>query len=256
MQQRELINYAANFWKCFEFFFAQYDTVALRPRWLLVSFLIVLVNACLTLPFLWRRPNSRTFGTCFTLTFMGMYMFGYYMHEKHFQYAHLGIVLNLIVYKDFATTLSAVAALSNFFMAAWNANAPVHVLILVFSILHGLACEKALDSFPEDGPEFRACSPFAEKLARFANWQRGWRSSVTKFAVVYMIPFYLLNLYCEIVPACPWLTGAFRSVWVFSGPFLWLCFLYVYMWIVMYFESGEDCELIVAHCDRKERHVA
>ena len=226
---------------CFELFFAQYDIVSLRPMWMGVCTIVVTLSAVLTVPFMCRRQCKGVFLTSLVISFMSVYLFGYYIHEKHFVYAYLGILLNLDVYNDLVTLISVTSAYSNFMMAAWNANAPCHLLILAVAFVHTNYCQQVLGDEPQLRLERRQEMPASGILDRyflpFRDWLRRWHGRILISAAVYMAPFYILNLICELSPPCLWM-NTFRGIWVYSASFVLLLICYIYSWVMLHYQAS------------------
>ena len=246
VKERHLICPSSSFWKCFELFFVHFDITDLRPMWMTLCTVLVLANAVLTVPFMLRRPSKEVLMTSSVICFLFLYMFGYYIHEKHIVYAYLAALLILPVYNDIIALFSVVTAYTNFLMAAYNANAVSHVFIVVVAFLHPCAAQQLLSA----DPELQLVVPTASisegthdaTYLRLREWLRRWYWTGMKWLGAWMVPYYSVNLLCEFI-SCPW-KDTFRSIAVYSSSFFVLFGCYIYSWTALYFQTSHSLLLL------------
>ena len=165
-----------------------------------------------------------------------MYFFGYYVHEKHYQYTYMFLGMTVMYYKELLPVLNAFGIFSYFFMTACNNNAGIHGVLLVFTIAHGYVCVKLMNLDSSIQREFVVkdkSSIIANFFKRFTDFLRYFKYG--KFLWIYGAQFYIINVYNEI-SHISWIE-TYREIFLNKIPALFVFSMMMYIYALLYFLS-------------------
>eukprot|EP00826_Nyctotherus_ovalis_P064999 TRINITY_DN9543_c0_g1_i13.p1 TRINITY_DN9543_c0_g1~~TRINITY_DN9543_c0_g1_i13.p1 ORF type:complete len:544 (-),score=93.93 TRINITY_DN9543_c0_g1_i13:151-1782(-) len=244
IQTKGLVSNAINVWSLFDFILSPYDTPEYRPMWLTICTLLVAANACVAGIFLLKKPKKENFIIAFTLTHFGLYMFGFYMNEKHISYTYYPMVSLLLYSKEIMPLAYQIFVLPSFLMLAWNSDVPVQIFLLTCGVAFTVFCKRLI----AQDPELRiAYVPKTEKCRvaiKFKSVFDAINSSVPKIVKwfsVYLAVFFLFNLYNMFFPVS--YVNIIRRVALYKLPFISMSIVFLHQWILMYLQSTDDIEV-------------
>jgi len=251
---RTLLNPASTFWTFFNFIFIKYDVPEYRALLFRICSAIVMLGIFCTAPFIIKKPkNGKVFFAAYAVCGVGMYMFGYYMHEKHLQYGYYGILLGFEVFKEILTSFSGLASFTLFYMAGINKNLfEYSILTTIFLFITNLLAnhtpaeqsknyeiiksnedEKTQSDELKFKPEEPKQQNLKEKLANYFS----------KSVYLFIAMFLLLGIISIFVPAVREFVEKNSVVILFNGSFPLMAFAYIYLWNCLYKESKNETKI-------------
>eukprot|EP00826_Nyctotherus_ovalis_P066618 TRINITY_DN986_c0_g1_i10.p1 TRINITY_DN986_c0_g1~~TRINITY_DN986_c0_g1_i10.p1 ORF type:complete len:484 (-),score=78.38 TRINITY_DN986_c0_g1_i10:77-1528(-) len=234
---------AINFWSFIDFLVAPYDIPEYHSTLLKICSLLVLINSLIVGIFLLKRPTRDGFATAFTLTHLGLFVFGYYMHEKHIVYAYFGLVLSYQFNRDILPLICQLSNFGTFLMIACNADSPVQIFLLIFATWQTVVCKDLVDKDPDFQITYKVkSSNLARSLKDWLEAINGICPRLMNWFSVYLAVFFAVNLWNEI--SLLWFIDTFRKLAMQKAPFFIVGMLYAQQWILLYLQSSEDVRII------------
>eukprot|EP00826_Nyctotherus_ovalis_P006827 TRINITY_DN11662_c0_g1_i9.p1 TRINITY_DN11662_c0_g1~~TRINITY_DN11662_c0_g1_i9.p1 ORF type:complete len:485 (+),score=115.38 TRINITY_DN11662_c0_g1_i9:308-1762(+) len=242
--KRKLLSGAINLWSFLDFLVMPYDTPEYRPMWLKICSLLVAINASVVGYFLIKKPTKNSFATGFTLTHLGLFIFGYYMHEKHTSYAYYSLVLSFQFSKDILPVAYQLFTFGAFLVLAWNADNPIQIFLLIFGTAHTVVCKELLNRDPELQVAYNVkgnkdCT--AKMLKNFLEKINGVCPRLMKWFFVYIAVFFAVNIWSEISHLD--FIDRFRELGMYKAPFFLMVMLYAHQWMLLYLQTTDDVEI-------------
>ncbi len=243
VEKRELITTAATLWTFLRSYFRPIDIAQNRLMLFRMCSAMVTLSSALTLPFVLRRPrNNSVFLAAFAVCGMNTYLFGYYIHEKHLQYAYLAFLLNFVVFRRFLSIFSFVISYTLFYMGSINNN-HVECLILTFSFMYMMrSFENEVRKEAKESQRLPALEDsHASALDRLVFWayrgQARYSDHVLAGIFVALALVGAMGLTCLFIRPLRDFLEANSFYFMFDGPFLCFVYIYIFMWKALYVES-------------------
>lgn len=244
VERRSLLCKAVNLWSFLFYLVAPHDTEENRPMFINICMSMVVINGIAACLLILKKPTKYSFATAFTLTNLGTFIYGFYMHEKHITYSYFALVLSIQFTKDILPLAYQVSIFGVFYMCVWNAAIPFQIFLLTFGVGHAMVCKLLIDRNPELQVVYivrkdRECA--GKRLKRCLEWINERRPKLMKWFSAYMAGFYLVNLWSEISLLS--FIDDFRRVGLYGVPFLVIVLVYVHQWISLCLYISDDIEI-------------
>eukprot|EP00826_Nyctotherus_ovalis_P066621 TRINITY_DN986_c0_g1_i21.p1 TRINITY_DN986_c0_g1~~TRINITY_DN986_c0_g1_i21.p1 ORF type:complete len:414 (-),score=77.47 TRINITY_DN986_c0_g1_i21:147-1388(-) len=242
VDRRGLVWDAINLWSFIDFIVSPHDTPENRPMWLIVCSVLVFINCVISGIFLLKKPTKDGFATAFTLVHLALFIFGFYIHEKHMLYVHFGLILSYQFNKDILPVICLLSNFGCFIVIAQNNNSPVQIFLLIFATWQTIICGNLTSKDPDLQVTYKIKDgTLPVILKRCLEAINGICPRLTKAFYLYLVVFYAVNLWNEISELS--FIYTFRRQAMHKAPFFIVVMLYVQQWILLYLQSSDNVRI-------------